>query len=573
MTVSSSYYIIGNKSRRITIKLRPYQSEGKQKVITSWNDGNRNVMLVEPTGAGKTVMLSSIVHDEPGAVCVIAHRQELVSQLSISLAKNGIYHRIIAPPKIINMIMKMHVSELGKSFYNYQSKVAVAGVDTLVRRHDELKKWLPTVKLWVIDESHHLQSKNKWGKAVEMFPNARGLGVTATPIRADGKGLGADNDGEIHDMVVGPSMRDLINQGYLTDYRIFAPFNNIDMTDAKISKATGDYNKNDVSEAVNKSSLVQHKASTVTGDVVAHYQKIANGKLGITFVPDMNTGHEIVEQYNNVGVPAIILNAKTPDNERAEILKKFARKEYLQIVNVDILGEGFDCPSIEVVSMARPTQSYGLYVQQFGRALRILDGKTHGIIIDHVGNVMRHGLPDAPREWSLERTRKSKETELSTVKTCPMCTFTFERYIKICPECGHIPVIASRDNIEHVDGDLNELSPEVLAQMRGDVDKVDSAIGEQITEYRQELLDNYCKPAHIRAHCNRMFTKLEHQKESQVKLREKMAWWAGYRRSEGRTDDEIFRIFYLTYGVDWVSAQALPGDEADVLIKKLGEVK
>jgi len=514
----------------MTIELRGYQTNINQAVFDAWDFGHDNTLMVLPTGAGKTVCLSSIVHQEPGAVCVIAHRQELVSQLSLSLAKNGIYHRIIAPKKTISMIMKMHIIELGKSFYNFQSHVAVAGVDTLVRRHDELASWLPTVKLWVIDEAHHLLSKNKWGKAVEMFPNAKGLGVTATPLRADGNGLGADNDGEIHKMVVGPSMRDLIDQGFLTDYRIFAPSNNIDMSDARVSKATGDYNKFDVSNAVAKSSLVQHTGTTVIGDVVEHYIKIASGKLGITFVPDMETGHEIVAQFNSVNIPATILNAKTPDNERAEILRKFARKEFMQIVNVDILGEGFDCPAISVVSMARPTQSYGLYVQQFGRALRILEGKTHGIIIDHVGNVARHGLPDAPRNWSLERTKKNQEDVVMPVKTCPMCTYTFEKYIKACPECGYIPIPASRDNIKFVDGDLNELSPEVLAQMRGEIDKVDSPIHEQLHKYRQQLEASYTKPMHVLAHVKRMSHKLEHQQESQVKLREKMAWWAGHRR-------------------------------------------
>lgn len=549
----------------IEIELRQYQTDINNAVYNAWDFDHKNIMMVLPTGAGKTVCLSSIVKKESGAVCVIAHRQELVSQISMSLAKNNIHHRIIAPKKIIKMVMKMHTAEFGESFYDFQSKVAVAGVDTLVRRKEELKTWLPTVKLWVIDEAHHLLSRNKWGTAVEMFPNAKGLGVTATPLRSDGLGLGADNDGEMHTLVSGPSMRELINQGYLTEYRIFSPANNIDMSEARESKATGDYNINDVSEAISKSSLVVHKPGTVIGDVVEHYTKIAYGKLGITFVPDMNTGHEIVQQFNSVGIPSILLNAKTPDDERAGILKKFANRDYWQIINVDILGEGFDCPSIEVVSMARPTQSYGLYVQQFGRALRIMEGKEYGIIIDHVGNVTKHGLPDAPQNWTLERTKKKKEAEITTVKTCPVCTNTYERYLKVCPYCGHVHIPAERSSIEYVDGDLTELIPEVLAQMRGEVDLVDAPLHDRLQTYTQELLDNYCKPAYIRNHVRRMSTKYEHQQESQVKLREKMAWWGGHRRSEGRTDDEIFKIFYITYGVDWITAQSLPGDDADAL--------
>lgn len=902
-----------------------------------------------------TVCLSDIVDKEPGAVCVIAHRQELVSQISMALARNGIIHRVIAPEKIITMIVTMQMKEFGRQFYSSQSHVAVAGVDTLIRRKKELLNWCKTVKLWVIDECHHLLSKNKWGIAVEMFPNARGLGVTATPLRADGKGLGADNDGEFHNMIVGPSMRDLINDGYLTDYRIFAPMaNNLDLSKVRISKTTGDYIDNDLSAAISKSSLVMHDKSTLTGDVVGHYLKIAKGKLGITFVPSMEIGEEITKQFNDAGVPAMLVNAKTPDDERADISRRFANRELLQLVNMDIFGEGYDLPALECVSFARKTESYGMYCldneteiltdngwkgvnelnninnvqafnlsdnsisivpvsnkikrklyndekmygiegihlnikvsdnhnmivksrtvtsknwmiqkavdvskrksmfvipvagygdhigadltndelrflgwflsdgslnkltnavqisqainksthlksirdclkgcgfrvgeylnkrkncppkhndififsiskgnprklmdrhlrgwnlldkwinksipecyndltreqllilletlnlgdgnnnhdsldyvkhtltitcgdnelmadriqelcitrglrcnkstnqygvlkaqyilnirdvttsslpgvndkdgfisnkkpykrtrftkqkylnndvwcvenklntlitrrkgkvaivgncQMFGRVLRLMidmnlhpnwnnytteqrlyaiatSTKRFGIIIDHVGNVVRHGLPDAPRSWSLNRRSKrakAEDDDVIPVKSCPECTFVYERYLKACPECGHIPIPISRTGPEFVDGDLSELTPELLAEMRGEVDFTDSPIADQVMTYRQELLDNYAKPIHIRAHCNRLTAKLEHQQHSQSLLRNKMAWWAGYRRSEGISDDEIFKMFYLKYKVDWLSAQALPGDEADELIKRLPE--
>ena len=317
-------------------ELRQYQSDLNNAVRASWNAGNKNVLMVLPTGGGKTVALSDIVNDEPGSVCVIAHRQELVTQISVALARNGIEHRIIGPKKLIDMVVKMHVIEIGKVFYNSQSRVAVAGIDTLIRRGKELAKWLPTVKLWVIDEAHHLQSKNKWGTGVEMFPNARGLGVTATPTRSDGGGLGAWNDGEIHDMCIGLSQRELINQGFLTDYRIFAPSNDAIYDDDKISKSTGDYSEKYLGKVVAESSLIKHSNSTVTGDVVSSYLRIAKGKLGITFVPTMDVGYELERQYNDAGVPAILVNAKTPADERADILRRFARREYLQLINVDL---------------------------------------------------------------------------------------------------------------------------------------------------------------------------------------------------------------------------------------------
>lgn len=558
------------------IDLRQYQSALNNAVQVAWNRGHKNVLAVLPTGGGKTVCFADIVNKEPGAVCVVAHRQELVSQISMALARNGIVHRIIAPKKVIKMIISMQVDELGTDFYNYQSHVGVAGVDTLTRRREELAPWLPTVRLWVIDEAHHVLSENKWGTAVEMFPNARGLGVTATPLRADGKGLGADNDGEFHEMVVGPTMRELINQGFLTDYRIFAPVNNVDMSHANISKATGDWVKTDVSKAVAKSSLVVHDKSTQVGDVVSHYLKIAKGKLGITFVPDMETGRELEAQFNAVGVRAKLVNAKTPDDERAMVSRQFANHEYEMLINVDIFGEGYDLPALEVVIFARPTASYGLYVQMFGRVLRILAGKKFGIVIDHVGNVAKHGLPDAPRSWSLERRGKRSQQDdddVMPVKTCPSCTFVYEKYKKVCPNCGIIPVPADRSSIEYVDGDLTELSPEVLAAMRSQIDIVDSPIEDRVIEYRRELQIKHTKDMHVKANCNRLAAKLQKQQDGQKVLRHFMAWWAGYRRADGLSDDEIFKMFYLKYKVDWVTAQTLHGDEAHLLTKRIGDPK
>ena len=553
--------------------LRDYQQEGENNIISAWENGNDNVIAVYPTGSGKSVLVSSIVRNHQGACVVIAHRQELVTQMSMHLARDGIYHRVVASRSVINTIIKLQYETFKMVFIDPDSDVAVAGVQTLIRRGKELKAFLPRVSLWVIDECHHLLAKNVWGTAVKMFtrPGVKGLGVTATPTRTDGKGLGRSTDGLMDKLIVGTDMRSLINQGYLSDYRIFAPVNNLSLEDVKISKNTGEYNDKDLSEAVKKSTLVVHKKSTMVGDVVQSYLKFDKGKLGITFVPSMDIGRLITEQFNSVGIPAELINAKTPDDVRAGITKRFAKRELLQLVNIEIFSEGFDLPSLEVVSMARPTQSYGMFSQQFGRALRIMDGKDKAIIIDHVGNVGRHGLPDAPREWSLERkTKREKADDDSTpVKTCPKCMSVYERFRTECPYCKHKPIPADRENIQQVDGDLTELTPETLAEMRGTIDTVNSDVEEQITQYRQELLNNYCKPAHIRAHCNRKTKALIHQQESQTKLRDRMSQYGGYHRYEGRSNEEIFKLFYLTFNVDWLNAQALSGEKADALTKKI----
>lgn len=540
--------------------LRPYQTDIKNDIYAAWNSGAVNVLAVLPTGAGKTVTFSDIIHGHQGASCAIAHRQELVSQISLALARDRVRHRIIGPKNVVKLCVNIHMAEVGASYYDPSAPCAVAGVDTLVRRGDELAAWLQSVTLCVQDEAHHVLESNKWGTAFKMFPNAKGLGVTATPLRADGKGLGRHADGLFDVMVEGPGMRDLINMGYLTDYRVFAPPSDIDLSAVTVSQATGDFNPQKLKTAVRKSHVI--------GDVVKHYLKIAQDKLGVTFATDVETATDIAAQFNALGVPAAVVSAKTPDSERIALLRKFKNRQLLQLVNVDLFGEGFDLPAIEVVSMARPTQSYALFVQQFGRALRLLDAKQYAIIIDHVGNVERHCLPDARREWSLDRREKrSKSTESDSipVKTClnETCLAVYERIYAACPYCGHVTPPAARNAPEFVDGDLCELDPATLARMRGEIDRVD--MDKEV--YREELAAKHTPKigqlAHVKRHAERQ--------EAQAALRHSIAWWAGYQRTMGRNDSESYRRFYFTFGVDVMTAQALNTKEAIELAGQINE--
>lgn len=537
--------------------LRPYQAQLKAEILEAWQT-KKNVLAVLPTGGGKTVLFSEIIHDHRGASVAIAHRQELVSQISLALARDEVRHRIIGPPSVVKMCVNDHMEELGRSYYDPRAQAGVAGVDTLIRRGTELSAWANSVGLWVQDETHHLLRGTKWGKAADMFPNARGLGVTATPLRADGKGLGRHVDGLFDDMVEGPSMRDLINMGFLTEYRIFAPKSDLDRASIPVSDATGDFSPVKMRTAVRKSQIL--------GDVVKHYLRIAPNKLGVTFAPDVETATDIAQQFNLAGVPAAVVSAKTPDAERKAILRKFRRRELLQVVNVDLFGEGFDLPAIEVVSMARPTQSYGLFVQQFGRSLRLLDGKQFAIIIDHVGNVEAHGLPDAPRLWSLDRREKRKASapdDAIPVKACPTCTAVYERVYTSCPFCGFQPVPAARSGPEFVDGDLLELDPDTLARMRGEVARVDM----DKEEYRLELASKHTPKigqlAHVKRHAFRQ--------EAQSVLRAAIALWAGYQRALGRPDSESYRRFYFMFGLDVLTAQALGTQDALLLADKINQ--
>jgi superfamily II DNA or RNA helicase len=562
----------------MTTPLRPFQQALERDIYAAWNTpGVVNVMPVAATGSGKTVVLSKLLYDEPGASAAIAHRQELVSQISIALARNGVRHRIAGAKKgsnLVRVISALQVAELGYSFLDPNAKTGVGGVDTIIRM-DPNDSWMKQVRLQVQDEAHHVLKENKWGKVAAMFPNARGLFPTATPARADGKGLGRHHDGIVDQMVLAPSMRDIINMGYLTDYRIFAPPSDLDLGEVAIGDS-GEYVNSQLRTAVRKSHI--------TGDVVDHYLKIAPGKLGVTFAVDVETAGDISAAFRAHGVPSEVVSAKTPDGLRADILRRYKRREILQLVNVDLFGEGFDLPAIEVVSFARPTASFPLYVQQKGRTLRLMltaeelrdydrltddqrrgviarSGKPYGIVIDHVNNVVRHGLADAGRVWTLDRRERGaagKKSDAIPLAPClnPVCMFPYERVLPKCPYC-HTPrpPPKARNGPEFVDGDLTELDPDVLRQMRGEISRVDGEF------YAPKGLDQMAAMGARKHHHAR--------REEQRALSNAIAWWAGLESAQGRGESESYRRFYFKFGLDAASARTLGTREAAELTQRV----
>jgi len=527
--------------------LRPYQNQLKADIYSAWADGARNVLAVAATGSGKTTVFSAIMRETQGATIAMAHRQELVTQMSLALSRNGVRHRIIGQPATIRACVQLHMLDLGVSYYNAGASVAVASVDTLIRMRPD--HWHKNVRLWVTDEAAHLCRENKWGTAVSMFPNARGLGVTATPLRADGKGLGRHADGVMDAMVFAPAMRSLIDAGFLCEYRIFAPPNDLDMSDVTIA-AGGDYSPEPLRKAVHRSHIV--------GDMVTHYLKLTPGKLGVTFTVDIESAVELAAAYRQQGVPAEALTAKTPANIRYKLLRQFAAGEIKQLCNVDLFSEGFDLPAIEVCSMARPTQSYAWYVQAFGRALRPLAGKDHAIILDGVGNTLLHGLPDAPRDWTLDRRERRSKTAPGDgplpLRSCLNCAGVYERTRTVCPYCGTVVVPSGRSSPTLVDGDLSELTPDVLARMRG-----------EIAESEQLRIPYGAAPEVVGA------LKRNHREriEAQRVLRERMALWGGARTARGIGIAEAQREFFLRFGIDVASAQMLNAREAGALTERI----
>lgn len=527
--------------------LRNYQKKIIEDVYAAWQH-SQNVLMQLATSGGKTHIFCKIIADHPGNTVVIAHRTEILAQISLTLARHGVKHSLVTQKQTIRDSITLHMQELKKSFYDPRAKVTVIGVDTLIRLPVNTA-WFKTISLVVQDEAHHVLKNNKWGTAAQFFPTAKGLYPTATPIRTDGRGLGRHADGLIDHIVLGPSMRWLINQLFLTDYTVFNPPSNLDLSVVPIT-STGDYSPPKLRTAVHKSKI--------TGDIVSHYLKLTPGKLGITFAVDIKAAIEIAAEYRANGVPAEVITSKTPDLLRANIMRRFRNKDILQLVNVDILGEGVDVPAVEVISMGRPTQSYSLYVQQFGRALRQLPGKERAVILDHVGNIIRHGLPDSLRRvWTLDRRQKksSSPDDAIPLKTCLKCFRVYVRTSRACPHCGFKQESASRSTPEQVDGDLCELDSETLAKLRGEINRIDDV---------PRIPTGLPKAAQIAI----IHNHTERQEKQEI-LRKCIAQWAGVFKAKKLEDSEIYKTFYFNFGIDIATAQTLNSKESIALCDKI----
>lgn len=557
----------------MSYELADFQQDVKSEIYGAWQRGAKCVMPVLPTGAGKTVLMGSIAHEYAGFGCSIAHRAELVGQMSVALAREGLRHDIIAPTATIRTIVGAHLDEVGRSFYDPRAPWKAASVDTILRRKLD-PSWTNQVGLVFQDEGHHVLRDNKWGKAFALFPNARGLFPTATPERADGKGLGIGSDGLVDVMVEGPNMRWLIDNGHLTDYKILAPHPaDFDMEGIEISPTTGDYNNDQARRRV-KSSV------TIIGNVVETYLTHARGKLGITFAVDVEHATDIANAYNAAGVPAQVVHAETPEADRRRYMRMFKNRELLQLVNVDLFGEGVDVPAVEVVSMARPTASYGLYAQQFGRALRLLvsvmlrarwhkysseerlafiaaSDKPFALIIDHVNNIITHGGPPdwRTKPWTLDaRVKGSKATDGIPLRACAnrACLQPFERIYPACPHCGWVPPLpGGRSHPSHVDGDIVLFTDEMLAALFGQKEKVDGPC------YVPQGLGPIVARAIQKSHRSRQ--------EAQVDLRSVMGLTL-----PPNVDERINnRKFFHTFGVDTLTAQGLGYADAHELRQRI----
>lgn len=557
--------------------LRTYQKQQVAGIWAEWAKGHKVVMGVLPTGGGKTVEASDIITTEPGASCAIAHRKSIVAQIALALARNGVRHRIIGPPSMVKYCQRLQLSKLGRHFVDPNARCAVASVDTLINL-PVTDSWAPTVALWFGDEGHHFLEANKWGRAVAKFtnPNVRGLLFTATTNRPDGKGLGRHADGLADVMVLGPSMRWLIDEGFLVDYRVACPDSDVDVSQVEISKATGELNLHQLREAF-------HKAKAICGDTVEAWKKHFPGTKTICFNVDVEEATKTALAFRNAGISAQVVCAETPDDVRDDIMRRFEIGQILVLCNVDLFGEGFDLPNIETVIMARHTASFIVYAQEWGRGtrpviedqiMRVWDdltaakrlayiaasSKPHMNLLDMVGNLLRHnGPPDALfRKHSLNASggRGAGPTGAIPYRVCtnPICVKPYERIHPKCPYCGHFPELALRNSPDVVDGNVLLLDPATLQAMRDAVAVVDGPV----EVFGDDVVARSIKKRHAE------------RQHAQGLLRQAMTWWSGFEQAKGRMDlGEHYQRFYYTFGVDAGSAMQLNTKDSQALYTRI----
>jgi len=361
--------------------LRPYQRKAKKEIFEAWDEVN-SVMFQMPTGTGKTRLFTSIIRDindysirrkEAVKILIIAHRTELIDQIDASLKKYGVAHNIIA----------------GSHKREIKYPVHVASIQTITNKSNLEKAKKLNVQFVIIDEAHHALAKT-YKKLWQMYPDARFLGVTATPWR-----MNHESFTDLFDrLILSMTVKDFINQGYLAPYKYFSL-----KGDSDIQKTIDDIELDRFGEYKESSMEEKMDIGRIRAQLLDSYLSLAEGKKGIIYAINIKHAKHICKEYEEAGYKTVSIDSKTPAAKREDLVKKFKKGEIDIIVNVDIFSEGFDCPDIEFIQLARPTRSLVKYLQQVGRGLRITENKQDCVILDNVGMYSRFGLPNARRHW------------------------------------------------------------------------------------------------------------------------------------------------------------------------------
>lgn len=419
------------------MQLREYQTVAIDELRQRIREGKRSIVLVAPTGSGKTTIAAEMIRSASARgkrILFLAHRKELIEQCSARLAGINIQHGII---------MGSHPNS--RPWLN----VHVCSVPTLDRREH-----IPQADLIFIDEAHRAIAES-YARVMRRYPGAVFILLTATPCRLDGRGMEDIAD----DMVLCPAVDELTEMGHLVPTRVFAP-SKPDLSGVHIER--GDYKSKDLAVAIDKPSL--------TGSIVEHYQQLANGLQAICFAVNVQHSQHLVEEFRSAGIAAEHLDGTTPTAERTAILRRYATAQTRVVCNVQVLTEGYDDPRTGCVILARPTLSLSLFLQMVGRGLRPFPGKQHVVVLDHAGCTLKHGFVDDPRVWALDGVKKrtEKQERALSVRSCAQCWFTYRSQAGACPNCGFAP--PKHDHTpDTVDGKLVEVTEAPAAYVPGKI--------------------------------------------------------------------------------------------------------
>lgn len=422
------------------ITLRPYQTTAIDEIRREMRR-HKAVLFQLSTGGGKTNTAASMIHsarDKGNVVFFCCHRKNLIKQTSKTLKKFGIDHSFIAAGH--------HTNPYAKTF--------LCSIDTLRNRLETA----PIPKIIFIDEAH-LCCSPSWSKIIEHYKEkgAWVIGLTATPERLDGKGL----DMHFTTMVKGPSMKWLIENDFLSPYKIYAP-PPPDLS--TIAVRNGDFDAAQLAARFDGDVVL-------IGDAIRHWRKYAEGKRSIAYCVSIQHSKNVAQKFIEAGIQAAHVDGTTPQPEQERIFKAFAAGEIKILCNCSLISTGFDLAAqvgedvvVECIIDLSPTQSVVLYLQKVGRGLRP-DGTTH-VILDHAGNSDRHGPPNEDRDWSLHgRLKKKREKAaepLIAVRQCPSCHFAFKP-LPVCPQCKYEFPIQYRQ-VDEIDGELTEMTEEDFSQ-------------------------------------------------------------------------------------------------------------
>jgi DNA repair protein RadD len=411
--------------------LRPHQLQAIADVRAAYGEGCRAPILCAPTGAGKTFTAAEIIKSaisKGNRVWFVAHLREILDDTSRRLDVAGIKHGFIMAGKPRNL-------------HEY---VQIVSVQTAMRREFPIKPGLI-----IIDECH-LAVANTYKKVIEAAGSPPILGLTGSPCRLDGRGLG-----ELFDRIIPTcSTRDLITQGMLAPIRYYAP-SKPDLEGIRMR--AGDYALDQLEEAVTR--------SRITGDAVNHYRRMCDGKRAVVFCVSVKHAEHVAAQFRAAGYRAVAISGKSAAADRKKALTGLRSGEIQVVCNAQLWVAGVDVPEIECVVLLRPTKSLTFYLQSIGRGLRTAPGKKACVVLDHAGCIFEHGPPDMPRKWSLDAKKRRGKQIAPAVRECPSC-FAAHEPAPVCPLCGHVYTTQERSGPEQVEGTLDAVDLEAMQRER-----------------------------------------------------------------------------------------------------------